>query len=81
MFHMQTMQENIREGNFHFPSYSISISQSSVDTTGKLEMIGKITLHEWNRQKFLRNHLPSKMEGGSKILGKCLLDRAKKLIL
>ena len=36
MFHMQTLQENIREGNFHFPSYSISISQSSVDTTGKL---------------------------------------------
>ena len=35
---------NIKEGNFNFPMYSISIAQISVHTIGKFELIGKITL-------------------------------------
>ena len=42
---MQTQQKNIREDNFHFVKHSISIYISSVDTTEKLELIGKITLY------------------------------------
>ena len=40
---METQQDNIREGNSYFQKYSISISQSSVVTIGKLEAICKIT--------------------------------------
>ena len=40
---MQTLQGNIG-GNFYFPKYSISVSQSHVDTIGNLVPIGKITL-------------------------------------
>ena len=36
---------NIREGNFNFPMFSISISQSSVQAIGKFEQIGKITVY------------------------------------
>ena len=39
---MQTQQENISEDNFHFPKYSISISEIRVDATGKLEPIEKM---------------------------------------
>ena len=42
---------NIREGNFNFPMFSISISQSTVQTIGKSEQIGKIKIYiisqEW----------------------------------
>ena len=34
---------NIRTGNFNFPMWSTSISQSSVQTVGKFEQTGKIT--------------------------------------
>ena len=37
--------KNIRQGNFHFPEYNISVSQRSVDTIGKLELNGKIILY------------------------------------
>ena len=36
---------NIKEGNFNFPMFSISISQSSVQAIGKFEQIGKITIY------------------------------------
>ena len=36
---------NIMEGNFNFPMYSILIPQSIVNTTGKFELIGKLTLY------------------------------------
>ena len=42
---MYTQKQNIREGNFYFPKYNISISKSIVETIGKLELIGKITLY------------------------------------
>ena len=35
VFHMQVQQENIRDGNFYFFKYSISLSKSSIDTIGK----------------------------------------------
>ena len=38
---MQTQQKNIGGDNFYFPEYSVSISQIGVDTTGKLEPMGK----------------------------------------
>ena len=40
VFHMQKTK-TIREGNFHFPKYSILVSQRSVNAIGKLEPIGK----------------------------------------
>ena len=40
---MQMQQENIREDNFHSPNFTISVSQSNVETIVKLELIGKIT--------------------------------------
>ena len=40
---MQTWQENRRKAIFYFSKYSVSLSQSSVDTIGKLKAIGKIT--------------------------------------
>ena len=39
---MESQQENIRKGNFYFPEY-ISFSQSSVHTTGKFELTGKMS--------------------------------------
>ena len=39
---MYTQQENISEGNFYFPKYNISISESSLETNEKLELTGKI---------------------------------------
>ena len=45
VFHMQTWQENRRKANFYFPKYSVSLSQGSVETIGKLKAIGKITLY------------------------------------
>ena len=42
---MHIQQENIRQGNFYFPKYSISISQISAGKIGKLESIGKIILY------------------------------------
>ena len=45
VFHMQTWQENRRKVNFYFPKYSVSLSQSSVETIGKLKAIEKITLY------------------------------------
>ena len=44
-FCMQPQQEYIREANFYFPEYGISISQCSPHTTEKVEPTGKITLH------------------------------------
>ena len=41
---MQIQQENIRKGKLYFLKYSISVSQSSVDTIGKLELTQKVTL-------------------------------------
>ena len=38
-------QKSIREGNIYFPMDSIWISQSSVDTIRKLDLIGKIALY------------------------------------
>ena len=40
---MQTQQKYIKGSNFCFPKYTNSIYPSSVDTIGKLEVIGKIT--------------------------------------
>ena len=34
-----------REGNFNFPMCIISVSQSSAQTIGKFEQIGKITIY------------------------------------
>ena len=42
---MQAQQEKIREGNFYFPKYNIALSQSSLDTVGRSEVIGKMMLH------------------------------------
>ena len=36
---------NIKEGNFSLSKYNILISQSSVHTIWKFELIGKITLY------------------------------------
>ena len=36
---------NIMEDNFNFPMYSISIPQSIVNTIGKFELTGKLTLY------------------------------------
>ena len=47
---MQTWQENIRKANFYFPKYNISLYQSSVDTSGILNVIGKITLYVISRR-------------------------------
>ena len=38
---MQAQQENIRDGSFYFPKYSISLSESSIDTIGKLGSVEK----------------------------------------
>ena len=35
IFYILTQQENIREGNFYFAKYSISVFQISVYTIGK----------------------------------------------
>ena len=45
-FWMQMQQKNIRGDNFFFPKYSVLISQTSVDTIGKLELIGKIVISQ-----------------------------------
>ena len=42
---MQTWQENWRKAIFYFSKYSVSLSQSSVDTIRKSKAIGKITLY------------------------------------
>ena len=42
---MQTQQKSISEGNFYFLKHSISVSQSIVDTIGKIKLIGKIMLY------------------------------------
>ena len=44
-FSMHTWQENRKKAIFYFSFvFSVSLSQSSVDTIGKLKAIGKITL-------------------------------------
>ena len=35
---------NLKEGNFNLPKYNISVSQSSIRTSWKFELTGKITL-------------------------------------
>ena len=42
---MGAQQENIKEGNFCFPKYSISVYQTSIDRIRKFEAVGKITLY------------------------------------
>ena len=41
VFHRQAQQENIRDRNFYFPKYSISLSKSGIDRIGKLGSVGK----------------------------------------
>ena len=38
----QIIQSNAWKANFYFPKYSVSLSQSSADTIGKLKAVGKI---------------------------------------
>ena len=46
---MQTQHEHIREGSFYFPKYDISIPKGSLNTIGKLEPFGKITLFTFSQ--------------------------------
>ena len=38
---MGAQQENIKEGNFCFPKYSISVYQNSIDRIRTFEAVGK----------------------------------------
>ena len=42
---MQAQQENIRDGNFYFLKYGISLSKSSIDTIGEIRVGWKVTLN------------------------------------